>query len=96
MIIALKSFLWVPSAYAEPGQPAFQVDVVETAETVEEAAAIGGPMRLRRALNVAQAAALGITIEAIGAGFATDVAAALDDAIAARDDALARLAGQDA
>ncbi|MCF4166465.1 hypothetical protein L2U69_12495 [Zavarzinia compransoris] len=95
MQIAIRSFLWVPSAYGEPGVPAFQVDVVETAETMEEAAAIGGLTRLRQALNVAQAADLGITIETIGAAFSTDLAAALDRALAARDAALAQLAALD-
>lgn len=61
----IKSFLWVASAYDSPDQPAYQVDIVETAESFEEAQAIGGTTRMRQGLSVAQALALGLDLAAI-------------------------------
>lgn len=65
MKIAIKSFLWVASAYNEPGIAAYQIDVVETAETMAEVDALGGLTRVRPGLNVEQALALGIDLSVI-------------------------------
>lgn len=65
MKIEIKSFLWVASAYDHPGQPAYQIDVVETAESFDEAQALGGMTRVRQGLNVEQASALGLDLSAI-------------------------------
>lgn len=65
MKIAIKSFLWVSSAYDEPGVAAYQIDAVETAETMAEIEILGGLTRLRPGLNVEQALALGIDLSVI-------------------------------
>lgn len=90
MKIDIRSFLWVASAYDRPGQPAYQVDVVETAESFEEAQGIGGMTRLRQGLGVTQALALGLDLTAISQTLNIEAMAARQEAeaaLAARPDA---------
>lgn len=76
----IKSFLWVASAYDNPGHPAYQIDVVETAESFEEAQAIGGTTRVRQGLSVAQASALGLDLSTIAEALNVEALAAREAA----------------
>lgn len=74
MKVELVSFYWVAQAYGEdPGTPAFNIDALFTAETMDEAAEQGSVKQVRK-LNVAQAAEHGFTLETIGAAFSTALA----------------------
>lgn len=78
MKIAIKSFLWVSSSYDEPGAAAYQIDLVETAETMAEVEALGGLARVRTGLNVAQAVAEGFDLSAISGALNIETMAALE------------------
>lgn len=70
----LVNFYWTADAYDAPGTPAFQIAVEDVADSLEEAQALGGLKRRREALNMAQAAEIGLDLAAIGAAINTDLA----------------------
>jgi hypothetical protein len=93
----LKAFYWIPSAHGgeTPGQPAWHVDVAVQAESMDEVQQLGGKLEVDAQINMAQAAELGFTLEAIGEAFATDAAATADllrAQLAEKDAALASAA----
>lgn len=73
----LHSFYWVASSSSAPDSPAFHCNVIVEAESMEEAAALGG-LKVERQLNMAAAEEAGITLETIAAAIATDAAARLE------------------
>lgn len=70
----LSNFFWVAKSAVNPAESAYHVEVVDTAETMDEVAAQGGLTRTRT-LNIAQATAEGFTLAAIGAAFSAEQAA---------------------
>lgn len=70
----IDHFYWVASSSIQPGVPAYHVQVVDVAESMEEIAALGGIARRERVLNMSQAKEAGIKIEALKAFIDADLA----------------------
>lgn len=70
----IDHFYWVASSSIEPGVPAYHVQVVDVAESMEDVAALGGIARRERVLNMSQAKEAGIKIEALKAYIDSDLA----------------------
>lgn len=80
MKTSLQSFYWVASAQDNPGNPAFHIDVLDEAETMEEVAALGSVAQRTRQLNVASALAEGFSLDVIGAAINDNTARELAEA----------------
>lgn len=87
----VKSLYWVSSAYDAPGTSAFKLDVLESAETMDEVTALGGVASVERPYNVKQAVAKGWTLAKVAAAINADLATRLEDAQVAQAQAAADL-----
>ena len=74
MKTAIKSFYWVAAAQDDPSSAAWHLDVLDTAETMDEVAALGGLTRERQ-LTPAMAEAEGLSLSVIAAQFGVEAAA---------------------
>ena len=69
MKTVLAHFYFATAAANAAGQPAWHVAVFDIAESMDDVAALGGAAKRERTLNMAEAQAAGITLDAVGEAF---------------------------